>query len=333
MNRRYFQKNGYEETIQRGIAGVRSFKGGISRKIPDYNTELQRLRQALDGADAIVIGAGAGLSTSAGYVYSGERFRTYFSDFEKEYGFHDMYSGGFYPYRTPEEQWGFWCRNIWINRYAPIPNDVYAQLLALVQDREYFVITTNVDHCFQRAGFAKDRLFYTQGDYGLFQSSAPSGITMHRTYDNEEIVRKMILSQGYEIAADNSLIIPNGTRLKMTIPSELIPVCPDDGKPMAMNLRADDSFVQDDGWYDAADRYARFLKQYEGKHILFLELGVGGNTPVIIKYPFWTMTQENPNAVYACLNYNEACTPEQIEQQSICINDDIAHILKQLMHK
>ena len=156
---------------------------------------------------------------------------------------------------------------------------------------------------------------------------------MHRTYDNEEIVRKMILSQGYEIAADNSLIIPNGTRLKMTIPSELIPVCPDDGKPMAMNLRADDSFVQDDGWYDAADRYARFLKQYEGKHILFLELGVGGNTPVIIKYPFWTMTQENPNAVYACLNYNEACTPEQIEQQSICINDDIAHILKQLMHK
>lgn len=333
MNRRYYQKNGYEETIRKGIHGVRSFRGGISRKIPDYNTELPRLRQALDRADAIVIGAGAGLSTSAGYVYSGERFRTYFHDFEREYGFQDMYSGGFYPYRTPEEQWGFWCRNIWINRYAPIPNDVYAQLLALVQDREYFVITTNVDHCFQRAGFAKDRLFYTQGDYGLFQSSAPSGITAHRTYDNEEIVRKMILSQGYEIAADNSLIIPEGTQLRMTVPSELIPVCPDDGKPMTMNLRADDSFVQDDGWYDAADRYARFLKQYEGKHVLFLELGVGGNTPVIIKYPFWVMTQENPNAVYACLNYNEACTPEQIEQQSICINDDIAYILKHLMHE
>ena len=241
-----------------------------------------------------------------------------------------MYSGGFYPYRTPEEQWGFWCRYIWINRYAPIPNDVYTQLYDLVKDKEYFVITTNVDHCFQRAGFDKEHLFYTQGDYGLFQSSDPKGITAERTYDNEDIVREMILSQGYEIAEDNSLILPEGRTIRMTVPAELVPVCPDDGKPMAMNLRADDSFVQDAGWYDAADRYARFLEKNEGKKVLFMELGVGGNTPVIIKYPFWAMTAENPQAVYACLNYSEAFTPEQIETQSICINEDVRSVIRRL---
>lgn len=330
MNRRYFQKNGYEETIRRGIAGVRRFKGGISRETPDKDVEIKRLKQALKEADAVVIGAGAGLSTSAGYIYTGERFRKYFRDFEEKYGFHDMYSGGFYPYRTPEEKWGFWCRYIWINRYAPIPNDVYTQLYDLVKDKDYFVITTNVDHCFQRAGFAKERLFYTQGDYGLFQSSDPEGITAERTYDNEDIVRDMILSQGYEIAEDNSLILPEGRTIRMTVPAELVPYCPDDGKPMAMNLRADDSFVQDAGWYDAADRYARFLEKNEGKKVLFMELGVGGNTPVIIKYPFWAMTAENPQAVYACLNYSEAFTPEQIETQSICINEDVRSVIRRL---
>ena len=304
----------------------------LARKINTKNG-IEALRNALQEADAVVIGAGAGLSTSAGFTYSGVRFEKYFLDFEKKYGYHDMYSLGFYPYDSMEEFWGYWCRYIWINRYMPIPSQVYQDLLELVKDKDYFVLTTNVDHCFQKSGFDKKRLFYTQRDYGLFQSSSPSGVSKTKTYDNYEIIRKMILSEGYQIADDGELIIPENTTIKITVPSELVPVCPDDGKLMTTNLRCDETFVQDDGWYTAQNRYHDFLRRHEGVKTLFLETGVGGNTPGIVKYNFWKMTYEWPDATYACLNLGEVVAPKEIERKSICIDDDIGAVLKKLREK
>lgn len=304
----------------------------LARKTNTKNG-VEMLHDALQKADAVIVGAGAGLSTSAGFTYSGERFEKYFRDFEEKYGYHDMYSLGFYPYDSMEEFWGYWCRNIWINRYMPIPSQVYQDLLELVKDKDYFVLTTNVDHCFQKSGFDKKRLFYTQGDYGLFQSSSPSGISKTKTYDNYETIRKMILSEGYQIAENGELIIPENTIIKMTIPSELVPVCPDDGKLMTTNLRCDETFVQDDGWYAAQNRYHDFLKRHDEMKTLFLEAGVGGNTLGIVKYNFWKMTYEWPDATYACLNLGEAVTPKEIEMKSICINDDIGTTLKELIEE
>ena len=276
----------------------------------NFSVEIDRLKKEIKTADAIVIGAGAGLSTAAGYTYSGERFEKHFSDFEAKYGFHDMYSGGFFPFETPEELWAYWSRYIYINRYMDVDNGTYNRLFELVKDKNYFVITTNVDHQFQKAGFDKERLFYTQGDYGLFQCSEPCHA---QTYDNEAIVKDMIEFQE-----------------NMKIPTDLIPKCPKCGKPMTMNLRSDDKFVEDEGWHRAAERYDDFLRLHEGQHILFLELGVGFNTPVIIKYPFWRMTTKNPKAVYACLNFGEAYAPEEIAEQSILINGDIRKLLSQI---
>lgn len=285
-------------------------------------SEIKRLRLVLKNAKALVIGAGSGLSTAAGYIYTGERLDHYFSDFKAKYGFSDLYSGGFYPFPTKEEFWAYWSRYIWINRYAPIPNDLYTKLLKLASSKDYFVITTNVDHCFQRVGFEKDRLFYTQGDYGLFQSSKPSGITKHRTYDNKEIVKEMLLAQGFSINEQGELIVPNPNKLLMQIPSSLIPYCPDDQEPMTTNLRADDLFVEDQGWFDAAKRYEQFLREHTDQ-VLFLELGVGANTPGIIKYPFWQMVYQNNSFTYACINLNDAFAPTEIQDRSIVINQDL----------
>ncbi len=272
--------------------------------------KIRKLGKALAEAEAVIIGAGAGLSASAGFVYTGERFQAYFLDFEEKYGFHDMYSGGFYPYKALEEYWAYWSRYIYVNRYMDPPRPVYEDLLELIKDKDYFILTTNVDHCFQKAGFEKERLFYTQGDYGLFQCSEPC---CQETWDNEEIIKQMIRLQDH-----------------MKIPSDLVPFCPHCGKPLTMNLRADDTFVQDKGWYQASQRYSRFLTEHQDEKILFLELGVGYNTPVIIKYPFWQMTAENPKAVYACVNLGEASAPREIRNRSICIDGDIGNILKKL---
>lgn len=288
---------------------------------------IEKLKKTLDEAKTVLIGAGSGLSTSAGFVYTGERFQTYFSDFEERYGFHDMYSGGFYPYDTLEEHWAYWSRYIWINRYMNAPKPVYGELLDLVKDKDYFVLTTNVDHCFQKAGFDKQRLFYTQGDYGLLQCSKPCH---PENYENEKVVRKMVKAQGFEITENGEMILPNGTAPKRQVPEELVPHCPKCGKPMTMNLRADDTFVQDEGWHRAAERYAEFLRRHQKGKILFLELGVGFNTPGIIKYPFWQKTKQNPKAIYACVNYGEAAAPEPIAGQAICVEGDIGEILKQI---
>ena len=292
-----------------------------------YEEQIERLRKTLDECDAVVIGAGSGLSTSAGFTYSGERFERYFYDFREKYHISDMYSGGFYPFRSMEEYWAWWSRNIWVNRYVDAPKPVYDTLMSLVRDRDYFVLTTNVDHCFQKAGFDKQRLFYTQGDYGLFQSIRPK---IKKTYDNEGSVREMILEQGFLIGEDGALSVPKGVTLKMEVPTELVPICPDDGQHMIPNLRIDDAFVEDAGWHAASKRYADFVESHGGQKVLFLELGVGGNTPVIIKYPFWRMTEKNRNATYACLNLGDAEAPEMIIERSICIDRDIGRALEDL---
>ena len=272
--------------------------------------QTARLRRALDSADAVLIGAGSGLSTAAGLTYTGERFERYFGDFIAKYHIPDMYAGGFYPFETLEEYWAWWSRHIFYNRYVDAPLPVYRDLLALVRGRDYFVLTTNVDHQFQRAGFDKKRLFYTQGDYGLWQCMQPCH---NKTYDNEQTVRRMIEQQR-----------------DMRVPTELVPHCPVCGRPMTMNLRADDTFVEDEGWHAAAGRYADFLRRHEGLRVVFLELGVGGNTPGIIKYPFWRMTRDNPQATYVCINAGEAFAPHEIGKQSLCIQGDIGEVLQRI---
>lgn len=293
-----------------------------------YEDKLSDIKELTANADAIVIGAGAGLSTSAGFTYNGERFDKYFSDIKERYKFTDMYSGGFYPYETLEEHWAFWSRYIYINRYMDAPKPVYDNLYELVKDKDYFVITTNVDHCFQKAGFDKHRLYYTQGDYGLFQCSEPCH---KKTYDNEDIIRKMVMAQGYEFKEDGSLYLPEGRNLKLTVPSELVPYCPECGKPMSMNLRADNTFVEDEGWHVAAKRYEQFLERHKNLNIVFIELGIGYNTPVIIKYPFWQMTDKWQHAHYICLNYGQAYAPDEIKDKSVCVNKDIDEVIRRLL--
>ena len=316
--------NGYQESIQKGLGVVQYFSRNMSFGTGSKEERIARLKKEIEAADAVVIGAGAGLSTSAGLTYSGERFERYFFDFARKYGIRDMYSGGFYPFPDEETRWAWWARHIYFNRYIDATKPVYQELLSLVKDKDYFVVTTNVDHRFQKAGFDKKRLFYTQGDYGLFQSVNPA---IKKTYDNEEWVMKAMEAQGFIRDEDGVFQLPEDGKINMRIPSELIPKCPDDGSDVAMNLRADDSFVEDEGWHRASAAYSEFLRRHEGLHVLYLELGVGANTPVIIKYPFWQMTLENENAVYACLNYGEAFCPGEIEERSICIDGDIDLII------
>jgi NAD-dependent SIR2 family protein deacetylase len=335
MNQNYTEMpNGYLESINKGIQTVRAFSGRMTRGKGTKDEQVRRLTEELRTADAIVIGAGAGLSTSAGLTYSGEKFNKYFGDFAAKYGIRDMYTGGFYPFPDDETRWAWWSRHIYVNRYVLPPIPVYNQLLDLVKDKDYFVITTNVDHQFQKAGFDKERLFYTQGDYGLWQCSTPCH---KRTYDNKGRVVKMLLAQGFAIGQNSELTAPvleNGetdfSAVSTKIPSALVPYCPVCGEPMTMNLRADDTFVEDEGWRRASAAYAEFLVRHKAKRVVYLELGVGANTPVIIKYPFWQATYANDNAFYACINYGEAFCPEEIEDRSVCIDGDIGDVLKNL---
>ena len=283
--------------------------------------EINKLKELIENSDAIMIGAGAGLSTSAGFNYTGERFEKYFFDFINKYHFKDMYSGGFYEYPSKEEFWAYFSRYIYINRYMNPPYPLYDDIYNLIKDKNYFVITTNVDHCFQKAGFDKNRLFYTQGDYGLFQCSVPCH---DKTYDNKDTIVKMLLSQGFVFDGDE-LIVPDNPR--MEVDSDLLPVCPICGEPMTMNLRGDDSFVEDEGWKQAANRYTEFLRNNKDSNLLLLELGVGYNTPAIIKYPFWKMCNEWPHTVYVCINQSEAYAPKEIIDKSIIINGDIRQVI------
>lgn len=273
--------------------------------------EVEKLKYAILNSDAIVVGAGAGLSTSAGFTYSGERFQRYFSDFIEKYGFSDMYTAGFHSFATEEEKWAYWSRHIYYNRYVPAPKPVYENLLKLLKDKDYFVITTNVDHQFQKAGFDKQRLFYTQGDYGLFQCSKPCH---QKTYDNEKLIIRMIAEQK-----------------NMRIPSSLVPRCPICGRKMDVNLRSDETFVEDDGWHAASKRYEDFINKHQDDKVLYLDLGCGSNTPIIFKVPFLKWTMQNINATYATINLGEAFTVEQIKDRSIVIDADVNEVFKRLL--
>ncbi len=290
--------------------------------------KIMKVKRLIADADAVMIGAGAGLSTAAGFVYSGERFDRYFGDFGRKYGFQDMYSGGFYPYATKEEFWAYFSRNIWINRYMDAPSQTYDDLFQLIRDKDYFVLTTNVDHCFQKAGFDKKRLFYTQGDYGLFQCSKPC---CRKTWDNEEMVRQMILSQGFVIGEHNVLTLPEGRKAAMRIPTELLPKCPNCGRPLTTNLRADDRFVEDEGWQEAAVEYEAWLTAHQHQKVVYLEIGVGFNTPGIIKYNFWQQVYRNEETTYVCLNMESNPVPDEISDRSIMISGDSSRVIHELI--
>ncbi len=293
----------------------------------DHDNEIARLREAIGSADAIVVGAGAGISAAAGLTYAGERFERLFADFVAKYRFRDMYSAGFYPFASLEEHWAYWSRHIWCNRYEAAPKNTYGRLLRLLDGKDFFVITTNVDHQFQLAGFPKQRLFYTQGDYGLWQCCEPCH---PETYDNYQLVRRMIEAQGFHIGDDGTLKVPEGA-LSMTVPRELVPRCHVCGNPLVMNLRVDGTFVEDRGWHEAGRRHQRFIDEHRRGKVLYLELGVGGNTPGIIKYPFWRATHSNTHATYACINLGESYTPADIRKRSILLDEDIDRTLADLL--
>ncbi len=322
--------NGYLEGIQKGLEAGRTFKRPIKYIPLPKEESLKRLKREVQDAEVILVGAGAGLSTAAGLTYSGERFDKYFFDFKKKIGIEDMYSGGFFPFPDRQTYRARWARHIYFNRYVAPPKPVYSDLLSLVRDKDYFVITTNVDHLFQRTGFEKERLFYTQGDYGLFQSLNKN---IKKTYDNEAWVMEAMEAQGFVKDKTGVFQVPEEGDLAMKIPSSLIPRCPDDGSKVTMNLRADDSFLEDQGREEASERYSRFLSKCKGLRVLYLELGVGRNTPVIIKYPFRQRTFENPKATYACINYGQSFCPEEIAPRSLCIDSDIGEVLKKLINK
>jgi NAD-dependent SIR2 family protein deacetylase len=288
---------------------------------------VSRLREELDHAEGVIIGAGAGLSSAAGFLYGGERFQKYFYDFYQKYHYTDMYSGGFYPFPQLEEFWGNWSRQIYVNRYLKAPRDTYEVLFQLVKEKDYFVLTTNVDHQFQKAGFDKERLFYTQGDFGLLQCSVPCHPA---TYDNRELVLKMLSSQGITLDEQGDFDVRKQPWVSTCIDEKLIPRCPRCGEPMSMNLRCDNTFVQDTGWEQGMSRYEEFLNRQKEKRILFLELGVGGNTPGIIKYSFWRFAAQWPNAFYACINLGEAYAPQELRGNSLCIDGDLDMVLRRV---
>jgi NAD-dependent SIR2 family protein deacetylase len=292
------------------------------------NNKQEQLKTLLQEAEAVLIGAGAGLSCAAGFTYSRERFDQHFKDFIDQYGFEDMYSGGFYAFETLEEHWAYWSRYVYINRYLDAPKPVYHKLFQLVKDKDYFVLTTNVDHCFQKAGFDKNRMFYTQGDYGLWQCVKPC---RQYTYENEVQVKQMLLSQNIRLDENGDFDVRKQTDINRKVDSELLPVCPVCKEPMTMNLRADNTFVQDEGWYQHAGFYEEYLKEHQNKQIVFLELGVGYNTPGIIRYPFEQLTYQNPNAHLIRFNIDDPEGAKENRDKTISFTEDIADVLDNIV--
>ena len=272
-----------------------------------YEDQIDRAAKNIRNTDCVIIGAGAGASTAAGIQYGGKRFTDNFAEFIKKYGEYymtDMYAAGFYPYPSEEAKWGYWSKHALMNRFDPPALPLYTELYDIVKNKEYFVLTTNVDHQFYKAGFDEKRIFATQGDYGKIQCQK----ACHpKTYDAKDLFRKM-----------------DKARRDCLIPSELVPKCPVCGGNMAMNLRCDNYFVEDEAWHEAADRYAGFLEQNKDKKVVLLELGVGFNTPIIIRFPFEKMVRENSSYSLIRMNMDEAVVPESFGKRAIGIGGDMA---------
>lgn len=272
---------------------------------------LQKLAQELNKADAVLVGAGTGLSEAAGFTRTAPYFTRHFSDFIDKYGFEDLCTAARFNYPSQEEKWAFWSRAIYLYRYSPAPRPVYNTLFEIIKDKDYFVITTTADHMFQKSGFDSDRLFYTYGDYGTWQCSQPCN---DATYDNEDAVRKMMEAQR-----------------DMKVPRSLIPICPACGRKMKVNLLTDDSFVENDGWYRAEERYEHYVRSHKSGRIVFLDIGTTASTPIIIKCPFTQMTYENPLATYATIADCALPEAEEIKDRALYVNNDIEQSLNQLL--
>ena len=275
-----------------------------------YEDWIVRSAEDIRNADCIIIGAGAGASTAAGISMGGERFTDNFGEFIEKYGGHymtDMYAAGFYPFPSEEAKWGYWSKVALLNRFDLPALPLYKELYDIVKNKEYFVLTTNVDCQFYKAGFDENRIFATQGDYGKIQCQRACH---SKTYDAEELFHKM-----------------DAARKDCLIPSELVPKCPVCGGNMAMNLRCDNYFVEDEEWHEAADRYGEFLEQIKDKKVVLLELGVGFNTPIIIRFPFEKMVRENPSYSLIRLNMDEAVVPESFGNRAIGIGGDMAKVI------
>lgn len=276
----------------------------------EISNKIVKIKDLIKNADCVLIGAGAGLSTSAGIEYSGKRFENNFADFIKKYHFTDMYSSGFYDFQTEEEKWAYWAKHMYINNIGMKATKLYQDMLELVKDKDYFVITTNVDDQFFKAGFDKEKVFATQGSYRYIQCSRACH---NKIYNATEIVKEMI-----EKIQD------------CKIPTELIPVCPVCGEKMDTNLRKDAYFVQDDNWYKQNAIYGEFLDKAKNKKVVLLEFGVGFNTPTIIRFPFEQMTYQNLNWNLVRFNKDNCMTFLDIQDRIIEVKDDINKIVKDL---
>lgn len=274
------------------------------------NETLKNIRNLIDKAEYILIGAGSGLSTSAGIEYSGERFENNFKEFIEKYHFTDMYSAGFYDFDTEEEKWAYWSKHMYLNNIGMDATDLYKNIFELVKNKNYFVITTNVDEQFYKSGFDKDKIFATQGSYRYIQCK---NACHNKIYDATNIVKKMI---------------ENITDCK--IPTKLVPKCPVCGGEMEVNLRKDAYFVQDDNWYKQDKKYGEFLDKTKNKRLLLLEFGVGFNTPGIIRFPFEQMTYQNENCILIRFNKDNCMTFLDIENRILKVEDHIKDIVSKL---
>ncbi|WP_404900444.1 Sir2 silent information regulator family NAD-dependent deacetylase [Priestia filamentosa] len=276
-----------------------------------YKARIEKAKKEIEDTEFILIGGGAGLSAAAGITYGGKRFTDNFSAFIKKYGLTDMYSSGFYPYKTQEERWAYWAKHIYVNRFEPGPTILYKDLYQLVKDRTYFVITTNVDSQFEKSGFPVDKIFEVQGNYGYLQCAQGCH---DKLYYNESLVREMIKKT-----------------VDCQIPSELVPICPVCGGNMDPNLRINQYFVQDEKWYKQNKLYNEFLKQSEGKRNVYIELGVGFNTPGIIRYPFEQMTYHNEKATLIRLNKENSTGMKENADKTVTFNEDIKEVVSEIL--
>lgn len=300
------------QKIKKGHVDWRDFLCGIPAndyvfQKDTYEEQIKNAVNLIKEADVVLIGAGAGASTAAGLSYDGKRFRENFHEFIMKYGgqyMTDMYAAGFYPFPSEEAKWGYWSKHALLNRFYPPALPLYKDLYDIAKDKEYFVLTTNVDHQFYKAGFSADRIFATQGDYGEIQCQKGCH---PKVYEAEELFQEM-----------------DAARKDCLIPSELVPKCPVCGGKMAMHLRCDNYFVEDEAWHEAADRYAEFLDKNKDKKVVLLELGVGFNTPIIIRFPFEKMVRERASYSLIRLNRDEAVVPESFGNRAIGIGGDMA---------